>query len=410
MEITGFTNKSIYYLLNATNYTVPTTSPQGEEGFIVIIVGIICSLGNFSCIFLIACHRRFRKSKVVILCHHCFLDFLKSLYCFPYGYSLLTSLPVPHCNWIGSSYVFIVTTSAYNMMALVVNHEYDVMFPQNREDDGSCVIFGVFIIWLMSFLLNLGISIIPSNTVFNQDIGVCLFLYGCNYSYILHVLWILLVTVAVSSSLFYFCRMKRKLLHHTECNKWTKIHESFKDEFERMLDFNIKESTREQTHIQRTLLSHLHTTRLLIAIVVSFIIFWYPLFTLTIFDFHFQVSPLVYRLLTILSWIHPITTPVFCSLILRDMEFKGYTLRDLSSNLMPLQRISTRRYHYENADAFNFNCDTNGDNENNEHSQSLCNNDGEIAREVHFDTDSVCQGFENQHFTIERGTKVTSIV
>jgi hypothetical protein len=64
----------------------------------------------------------------------------------------------------------------------------------------------------------------------------------------------------------------------------------------------------------------------------------------------------VYRILTIIALSHPITTPVFCSLILRDIKFKGYTLRDISSNLMPLQRISSRRSHYENRNAYDFDC------------------------------------------------------
>ncbi|CAG2220778.1 unnamed protein product [Mytilus edulis] len=220
------------------------------EGFVVITLGLVCTIGNFSCMVLIVCHRKFRKTTIVILCHHCFLDLVKSLYLFPYGYSLMTSLPAPYCNWIGSSYVFIVTTSAYNMMALVVNQDYELLLPRY---------------------------------------------------------------------------------------KWRKIHESLTDEFEKHLDFNIEygETDVSMKAQRKTILSQLRTTRIFMLIVISFIVFWYPLFILTLGDFHFNVTPSVYRILTIIAWSHPITTPILCSLVLRDIEFKGYTLRDISSNLIP---------------------------------------------------------------------------
>ena len=271
----------------------------------------------------------------------------------------MTSLPAPYCNLIGSSYVFIVTTSAYNMMALVVNQDYELMFTTpNRPHDSNCVVFGVFIIWFMSFLLNLGISIIPSNTEFNSDIGICLFLYGHSYSYIVHVLWISLVSIAILLSLMFFCRMRRNVKNDINRYKWKQIHESLNEEFQNMLDFNIQDGEPENNVNSRrsTIHSQLRTTKILMSIVISFAVFWYPLFLLTLFDFHFNVTPLVYRILTIIALSHPITTPVFCSLILRDIKFKGYTLRDISSNLMPLQRISSRRSHYENRNAYNFDC------------------------------------------------------
>ena len=340
---------------NSTDNVINHTT----EAFVIVTSGLICTIGNFSCILLIVCHRRFRKTTVVILCHHCCLDLMKSLYCFPYGYSLMTSLPAPYCNLIGSSYVFIVTTSAYNMMALVVNQDYELMFTTpNRPHDSNCVVFGIFIIWFMSFLLNLGISIIPSNTEFNSDIGICLFLYGHSYSYIVHVLWISLVSIAILLSLMFFCRMRRNVKNDINRYKWKQIHESLNEEFQNMLDFNIQDGEQENNVKSRrsTIHSQLRTTKILMSIVISFAVFWYPLFLLTLFDFHFNVTPLVYRILTIIALSHPITTPVFCSLILRDIKFKGYTLRDISSNLMPLQRISSRRSHYENRNAYNFDC------------------------------------------------------
>ncbi|XP_071136750.1 mesotocin receptor-like [Mytilus edulis] len=367
------------------------------EGFVVITLGLVCTIGNFSCMVLIVCHRKFRKTTIVILCHHCFLDLVKSLYLFPYGYSLMTSLPAPYCNWIGSSYVFIVTTSAYNMMALVVNQDYELLLPRYRHDDCSCVLFGIFIIWFVSFLLNLGISIIPSNTDFNAEIGICLFLYGYNYSYIIHVLWIILVTIAVSSSLMFFCRMRGKLITDIKRYKWRKIHESLTDEFEKHLDFNIEygETDVSMKAQRKTILSQLRTTRIFMLIVISFIVFWYPLFILTLGDFHFKVTPSVYRILTIIAWSHPITTPILCSLVLRDIEFKGYTLRDISSNLIPLRRVSSRRHHYKNTDVFDFDCKSHLDNEvSDDHLQSE-------------DEEYKCIGFANQQLIPD---KVTSTV
>lgn len=57
----------------------------------------------------------------------------------------------------------------------------------------------------------------------------------------------------------------------------------------------------------------------MLLMVVSFAVFWYPLFVLTLLDVHYHQSPQAYRACMVLAWAQPITTPVFCGVIYFDI-------------------------------------------------------------------------------------------
>nr|KAG5703292.1 hypothetical protein BaRGS_025534 [Batillaria attramentaria] len=57
----------------------------------------------------------------------------------------------------------------------------------------------------------------------------------------------------------------------------------------------------------------------MLLMVVSFLIFWYPLFLLTVLDVHYKQSPQAYRACMVLAWSQPVTTPLFCGIIYFDI-------------------------------------------------------------------------------------------
>lgn len=324
--------------------TLESYPPQ--EAVVLLTVGLISTSGNLCALLVMIVYRGFRKASLAVLCHHCFLDLLKSLYCFQYGYSLLESTETPYCNLIGSSYVFLMTTSAYNLVALVVNEEYELMNGDIQKSDRCCVIFGIFIIWLISLLLNLGVAIIPSSTAYIKEIGNCIFKYGEPNSFVLHSLWIILVTVAIVLAFYNFYHMYRRIVNYTKSMKWKYIHKSISGEFqsaqcaEAEEELILKKNSERYSNIlgkQSHLQFHLRRIVILVSMVTSFVLFWYPLFVLTIVDIRFYQQNILYKILTILAWSQPITTPIFCTIILRDIKLRESLIRDISTNMLPLK-------------------------------------------------------------------------
>ena len=374
-------------IVNDSSLTSATNQTMVDPGAIVLFsVGTVCVLGNLLAITNIIFNPRYRKTTLAILCHHCFLDFIKALYCFPYGYSLLTSHEIPYCHLVGSSYVFVMTTSAYNLLALVVNEEYslnrsnsspyagdncqitrdnsrtetfvktssnDISYQKrhinNSHGERHCVVFGIFIIWFMSLLLNLGVAIIPSNTTYIQEIGNCIFLYGVPDGFVLHVLWVTLVTMAIVLATASFFHIYRRISVLAKEAKWSYIHESLSNDIQDCLATDSEENNHRNHQINRSDLQfHMRRILIFISMVTCFALFWYPLFFLTIFDPQFQEPSLLYKILSIVAWCQPVTTPLFSALVLRDVKIRDSLVKDVSSNTIPL--LQTRRQVLTNED------------------------------------------------------------
>jgi hypothetical protein len=311
------------------------------EGGVIFGLGILSAVGNFICVIVLIYITKCKTISLAIFGHHCFLDFLKSLYCFPYGWNTIFAQRIPYCGFIGSSYVLITTTSAYNLLALVVNEEY-AAFSTNQEGNSYCVTFGVVFVWFTSFLLNLGVSLIPANTFYIEEVHTCMFVYGKPESYVLHILWIGLVTCAIILSFKTFYRSYRRISILIKSSKWDAIHKSLIE------DMNFSSSVNENCHSNKQADYHFHSRRILvyISLVTSYALFWYPLFLLTIVDYRFTEPKVLYKFLTVFAWSHTLLTPVFCFLIVRDLTARERLIRDLSSNHFCLKNKSCRLRRY----------------------------------------------------------------
>ena len=89
---------------------------------------------------------------------------IQSAFCLPFAQSLIGEVHPLMCTMMGSSYVVCVTTSSFNLLALVMNESYhfsDKVLSMQESRNYSCVIFGVFMIWFSSIIMNLGVAFIP---------------------------------------------------------------------------------------------------------------------------------------------------------------------------------------------------------------------------------------------------------
>lgn len=309
-----------------------------------ILLGVTCigCLGNAIAIVIIIMFQKFRKSSTAFICHQCFLDLIKGLYNFLYGFHLLQNTEVPACHAVGASYVLFVTVSAYNLLAIVVNEECEMQRPsKHREKNHFCVVFGIAILWFTCILIHMGVAFLPKEPEFIPGVGSCTFSYGTPSNLVLHILWIILISMAIFLTLMHFLSMYCRVRFKAKSLKWALIHRSLlRDVFSSSNDDLDAKTVQKSCH-SNNLYTHLYLRRIkiLTVMVVSFIMFWYPLFLLTLVDHKFLSSKQVYQALTILSWCHPATTPFFIFLILQDMANKDGLMKRIYSNVYPMMQL-----------------------------------------------------------------------
>ena len=93
----------------------------------LIIVASVGMLGNFGVVVVILALRSLRRASNAFIVHHSLLDFLKAAYCLPFAQTLVSNQPETYCTLLGSSYIVFVTTSAFNLLAMVMNEAYQVL-------------------------------------------------------------------------------------------------------------------------------------------------------------------------------------------------------------------------------------------------------------------------------------------
>jgi hypothetical protein len=90
-------------------------------------VAVVGGVGNFALFMATLACTRFRRSACAFLSHHCLLDGVKSLFCVPFALALLLDIDIPSCGAVGAAYVFLMTLSAYNLLAIHINNEYTLI-------------------------------------------------------------------------------------------------------------------------------------------------------------------------------------------------------------------------------------------------------------------------------------------
>lgn len=223
------------------NATVYRDTTAQMEGAVLLTVAVVGGLGNLLVFSATAVCSKLRTTACAFLSHHCLLDSVKSIFCIPFACALLLDIDIPYCNAVGAAYIFLMTLTAYNLLAIHINEEYQLTdregyIPGQSQGDcrdhldkGNsfwCISFGIFMIWFTTVLIHLGVAFLPSSAEFSYDIGNCVFNYGTPKNYVIHVLWTILVTAALVIAIIcfamFFCKLRARM--HSE--KWTLLHTS----------------------------------------------------------------------------------------------------------------------------------------------------------------------------------------
>ncbi len=67
----------------------------------------------------------------------------------------------------------------------------------------SCVGFGIVMVYIGTIIIHLGPTIISGDFGHNDQIGNCIFVYGTIKSYVVHAMWIVIMTLAMIGASYY---------------------------------------------------------------------------------------------------------------------------------------------------------------------------------------------------------------
>ncbi|XP_074663213.1 trace amine-associated receptor 4-like [Tubulanus polymorphus] len=273
------------------------------ESAILIVVASVGMVGNLAIVITILVLHDLRKTSSAFLFHHCILDFIKSTYCLPFAFSIITEQEPMFCNVLGGSFIIFVTTTAFNLLAMVMNEAYqfaDMNLGIKDSANFCCVVFGISTIWFTSLILNLGVAFIPGSPSFVKGVGHCVFVYGDTRNYVLHILWIILVSFAVALTVMYLRKLHREIKMNSYYRLSTLIRATVS------IDPRGSPAQTPDDHAEKILIKKIESYSLrrvyvIMTMTLLFVLFWYPLFMLTVVDPNFTTSPHGYRILTMFA-------------------------------------------------------------------------------------------------------------
>ena len=278
---------------------------------------IVAALGFFFNVCVITCIltcKTLRKMTSAFIIHGCLLDMIKCLYCIPFATSLLRNIPPNYCTLLGGSYVVIVTASGFNIVAMICCEAYS--FSEHNlghEGKGSlcCVIFGVLMVYIGSIIIHLGPTIIGGDFNYNDLIGNCIFVYGTIKSYVVHAMWIAIMTIAMVGAVYYLVFFYRYVQANSTHRLASLVRASIAIS---------RGSTQDNTNVRKIVRDSLVRARVLMTITTLFIVCWYPLFVLTLVDPKFKQPTKIYKLLTFIAWSNAALNPVVLILFDRHIN------------------------------------------------------------------------------------------
>jgi len=173
-----------------------------------------------------------------------------------------------------------------------------------RRASVCCVLFGVTIVYVASVIIHLGPTIIGGYFDYNELIGNCIFVYGTVESYVVHSMWIAVMTVVMASAVYYISLFHR----HLQASATHRIASLLRAVFLRHRSSSTDDVI-ARAATARSVRYSLSRSRALILMTSLFIVCWYPLFTLTLVDPKFERSAKLYKVLTLVAWSNAALNP-----------------------------------------------------------------------------------------------------
>lgn len=295
--------------------TTGDSSPEGlNEALYLFLIAGVGFFGNLLVISSIATSRTLRRMTSAFIIHCCVLDMIKSIYCVPFATSLLQPGAPSYCSVLGGSYVVIVTASGFNIVAMICCEAYSFS-EHNVGNEGRgtlcCVVFGIIMVYIGSIIIHLGPTIIGGEFNYNDLIGNCIFVYGTIKSYVVHAMWIVIMTLAMVGATYYLVFFYR----HVQSNSTHRL-----ASLVRASIAISRGNIADNRTIRKVVRDSLSRARVLMTLTALFTLCWYPLFILTLADPKFKQPTKIYKLLSFIAWSNSALNPLVLILFDRNIN------------------------------------------------------------------------------------------
>ena len=282
--------------------------------FVIAAVGLTLNLCVIGCIL---SRKKLRKMTSAFIIHECLLDVIKSAYCVPFAWSLLRDVAPTFCTVLGGSYVVVVTASGFNIVAMICCEAYT--FSEHHagheaRGSASCVAFGVTMVYVGSVIIHLGPTIIGGDFQYNDPIGNCIFVYGTIKSYVVHAMWIAIMSLSMAGAVYYLAYFYR----HVQANSAHRLTALVRTSIAVSRGQTV--AADGGTSVRNMVRDALSRIRAFMTVTALFVVCWYPLFVLTLIDPRFRQPTKVYKLLTFVAWSNAALNPLVLVLFDRNLN------------------------------------------------------------------------------------------
>nr|XP_022918774.1 uncharacterized protein LOC111427742 isoform X3 [Onthophagus taurus] len=195
------------------------------EAALIFALGSMGMAANIGLMAVILANRQLRRWSQGLLFHQGVVDCARAALLLPLGMSILHCQPVHKCSLVETAFLLLVTVATVNMLTTVLNDS--PIFPDDESDDSEyaeapllmdspqCVLFGTFMIWFASITINLGPTFLSGALAAPGEPGhrapSCPLIHGPLRHYILNALWIAVNIVCVLLTLFHLRKLHRDL-------------------------------------------------------------------------------------------------------------------------------------------------------------------------------------------------------
>ncbi|XP_061709758.1 uncharacterized protein LOC133519711 isoform X4 [Cydia pomonella] len=313
----GATNSSI---LNHTRHCPPGGAASAAA--LLALSGLGMS-ANLALMTVILSKKQLRRWSHGLLFHQAIVDCARAAILLPLGIAVFRCQPVYKCSLVETAFLLLVTVSTVNMLTTVLNDS--PIFPENEEeqadlsapllmDSPQCVLFGTFMIWFASITINLGPTFLSGALAASAghygSYGAspsCPLVRGPFRHYVLNALWIGVNAVCVGLTLFHLKKLHRDL---------TKTVDGALADGQRMQSSNLPlgGGRRLRGYLARVEREGVRRVRMFVVITAAYVLFWGPLFIVTLLHHPALTSHIAYEMYfqisLHISYVHAAVNPL----------------------------------------------------------------------------------------------------
>ncbi|XP_073951112.1 uncharacterized protein isoform X5 [Choristoneura fumiferana] len=313
----GATNSSI---LNHTRHCPPGGAASAAA--LLALSGLGMS-ANLALMTVILSKKQLRRWSHGLLFHQAVVDCARAAILLPLGIAVFRCQPVYKCSLVETAFLLLVTVSTVNMLTTVLNDS--PIFPENEEeqadlsapllmDSPQCVLFGTFMIWFASITINLGPTFLSGALAASagsySSYGPspsCPLVRGPFRHYVLNALWIGVNAVCVGLTLFHLKKLHRDLTKTVDGALAGHCHAPSSN-------LPLGGGRRLRGYLARVEREGVRRVRMFVVITAAYVLFWGPLFIVTLLHHPSLTSHIAYEMYfqisLHISYVHAAVNPL----------------------------------------------------------------------------------------------------